>query len=377
MAKQDYYKLLGVPKDATEDVIKKAYRKLAMEHHPDRTKGDKKSEEIFKEAAEAYEVLSDPKKRHAYDQFGHAGVDPSAGGHHGGHGPGGFSDIFGDIFSDIFGGASGRGGHHREMRGADLQYNLELSLEQAVHGTTVTIKVPTWLSCEACHGSGAQKGSKPVTCTTCHGQGQVRMQQGFFSVQQMCPKCHGQGTIISDPCKPCHGQGRVRDEKKLNVKVPAGVDEGDRVRLTGEGEAAPRGGVSGDLYVQIHLKDHPIFKRDERHLYCEVPISFVTAALGGDLEIPTLDGRIKLKIPAETQTGNLFKIAGKGVKPVRGGPVGDLLCRVIVETPINLSRKQKELLKEFQIETTQDQKHTPKEYKWFQRVKSFFEDMKF
>lgn len=377
MAKQDYYQLLGVSKSATEDEIKKAYRKLAMQHHPDRTKGDKASEEKFKQAAEAYEVLGDEKKRRAYDQYGHAGVDPShfsRGGHPGG--AGGFSDMFGDIFSDIFGGATGRG-QPREARGADLQYSLELTLEQAVHGATVTIKVPTWISCDSCHGSGAQKGSKPTTCSTCHGQGQVRMQQGFFSVQQVCPKCHGQGTMISNPCQPCRGQGRVRDEKTLNVKVPPGVDEGDRVRLTGEGEAAPRGGISGDLYVQIHLKDHPIFKREEKHLYCEVPVSFAKAALGGEVEVPTLEGRVKLTIPAETQTGKLFKIAGKGVKPVRGGAVGDLLCRIIVETPVNLSRKQKELLNEFEKETLDHSKHAPKEYKWFQRVKTFFEDMKF
>ena len=375
MSKLDYYQLLGVSKSATEDEIKKAYRKLAMQHHPDRTKGDKASEETFKQAAEAYEVLSDLKKRRAYDQYGHAGVDPSHGRGAGPAGAGGFSDMFGDIFSDIFG-AAGRG-QPREARGADLQYNLELSLEQAVKGTTVTIRVPTWVGCEACQCSGAQKGSKPVTCTTCHGQGQVRMQQGFFSVQQVCPNCQGQGTMISNPCQPCRGQGRVRDEKKLNVKVPSGVDEGDRVRLTGEGEAAPRGGVPGDLYVQIHLKEHAIFKRDERHLYCEVPISFVMAALGGELEVPTLEGRIKLKIPPETQTGNLFKIAGKGVKPVRGGPVGDLLCRILVETPIHLSRKQKELLKEFDSEMGDHSKHAPKGHKWFQRVKTFVEDMHF
>lgn len=374
MAKQDYYELLGVPKSATEDEIKKAYRKLAMKHHPDRTKGDKVSEEKFKKAAEAYEVLGDEKKRRAYDQYGHAGVDPSHG-MGGGGGAAGFSDMFGDIFSDIFG-AAGRGQQHREARGSDLQYSLELSLEQAVHGSTVTIKVPTWVSCSTCHGSGAKVGSKPVTCTTCQGHGQVRMQQGFFSVQQACPKCHGQGTIIADPCAPCRGQGRVRDEKKLSVKVPAGVDEGDRVRLTGEGEAAPRGGAAGDLYVQIHIKEHPIFKRDERHLYCEVPISFVMAALGGELEVPTLGGRVKLKIPAETQTGNLFKIPGKGIKPVRGGAVGDLLCRIIVETPVHLSSKQKELLREFEKETVDQSKHAPKEHKWFERVKAFFEDMK-
>lgn len=371
--KQDYYQLLGVSKSATEDEIKKAYRKLANQLHPDKIGGNA---EKFKEVAEAYEVLGDSKKRRAYDQYGHAGVDASFGRGAGAGNAAGFSDMFGDIFSNIFGADGRGGGHPREARGADLQYGLELSLEQAVKGTTVTIRVPTWVSCEPCQGSGAQKGSKPVTCTTCHGQGQVRMQQGFFSVQQICPKCQGQGTIISNPCASCKGQGRVRDERKLNVKVPPGVDEGDRVRLTGEGEAAPRGGVPGDLYVQIHLKEHPIFKRDERNLYCEVPISFVMAALGGDLEVPTLEGRVKLKIPPETQTGGLFKIAAKGVKSVRGGAVGDLLCRVIVETPVNLSRKQKELLQSFDTETHDHSKHAPKEYKWFQRVKAFFEELK-
>jgi len=373
---QDYYELLGVPKSASEEDIKKAYRKLAMKYHPDRTKGDKASEEKFKQAAQAYEVLSDANKRRAYDQYGHAGVDPSHGMGGFSGGAGGFSDIFGDMFSDIFGAGGGRGQQHRTARGADLQYGLELSLEQAAEGTEVTIKVPTWISCDTCHGSGAKVRSKPVTCTPCHGHGQVRMQQGFFSLQQTCPKCEGQGTMIGDPCKTCRGQGRVRQEKKLNVKVPAGVDEGDRVRLTGEGEAAPRGGVPGDLYVQIHLKSHPIFKREEKNLYCEVPISFVMAALGGEIEIPTLNSRVKLKIPPETQTGNLFKIPGKGIKSVRNTSVGDLLCRIIVETPVHLSNRQKELLREFEKETVDSGKHNPKEYKWFQRVKTFFDNMK-
>lgn len=379
MAQEDYYSILGVPRGADEAEIKKAYRRLAMKYHPDRNKDKtKESEEKFKAITQAYEVLSDPQKRRAYDQFGHAGVDPSHGFHGGGGaGPEGFGDIFENIFSDIFGGGGARGGR-RQARGNDLRYSLELSLEDAVKGTQTTIKVPTWVTCGTCNGSGANKGAKPVTCTSCQGHGQIRMQQGFFAVQQTCPTCHGSGEIISDPCKTCRGQGRVRDEKTLNVKIPAGVDDGDRIRLSGEGEAAPHGGVSGDLYVQIHLREHPIFKREENNLYCEVPISFVMAALGGEIEVPTLEGKIKLKIPPETQTGKLFKLSGKGVKPVRGGHVGDLLCRVMVETPVSLNREQKELLKQFENSLQSDNRHasTPKVSKWLQKVKEFFEDMK-
>ncbi len=372
MSKQDYYEILGVSKSASDADIKKAYRRVAMKHHPDRNKGDKASEEKFKDATEAYDVLSDANKRQAYDRHGHAGVDQSHGGM--GGGAGGFGDVFGDIFSDIFGGGNmgGQGGQRRAQRGADLRYSLELSLEDAVRGTNVNIKVPTWVSCDGCQGSGANKGAKPTTCGGCQGHGQVRMQQGFFTVQQTCPHCGGSGQVISDPCRKCRGQGRVRDEKTLNVKIPPGVDEGDRIRLSGEGEAAGHGGVSGDLYVQVHLKAHPIFKRDEYNLHCEVPISFLTAALGGELEVPTLDGRVKLKIPTETQTGRVFKVKGKGVKPVRGGYAGDLLCKVIVETPVNLTKRQKELLEEFESETTNKKKHNPRVATWFDRVKDFF-----
>lgn len=370
MSKQDYYEILGVSRDASEADIKKAYRRMAMKYHPDRTEGDKESEEKFKAATQAYEVLSNAQKRRAYDQFGHAGVDQSGMG--GGQGPGGFGDIFNDIFADIFGGATGR----REQRGADLRYTLELSLEDAVKGANVTIQVPTWVACKSCHGSGASKGSKPSTCSSCHGHGQIRIQQGFFSLQQTCPTCRGSGQIISDPCRPCHGQGRVKDEKKLQVKIPAGVDDGDRIRLNGEGEAPPQGGVAGDLYVEVHIQEHPIFQRQGEHLYCEVPISFVMAALGGDIEVPTLNGRVKLHIPSETQTGKIFKMSGKGVKPVRGGGHGDLLCRVIVETPVDLNRKQKDLLREFDGATDAD-KNCPRVNKWFHRVKDFFDKMKF
>ncbi len=377
MSKRDYYEVLGVDKSASEADIKKAYRKLAMKYHPDRAEGEE-AEHKFKEATEAYEILGDASKRQAYDQYGHAGVDPSQGGMGGGPGGSPFSDIFGDMFADIFGGGGagpGRGGR-RQQRGADLRYSLELSLEEAVKGTQVTIKVPTWVQCDSCHGSGAHKGAKPVTCGTCQGQGQVRMQQGFFTVQQTCPNCSGTGQQISDPCRKCRGQGRVRDEKTLNVKIPPGVDDGDRIRLSGEGEAAPAGGVAGDLYVQVHLRPHPIFAREDNHLYCEVPISFTMAAIGGEIEIPTLDGRVKLKIPAETQTDKVFKLKGKGIKPVRGGLTGDLLCKVHVETPVNLTKKQKELLKELDAQTKDNDKHSPQVRSWFKKVKSFFEDMK-
>lgn len=372
MSKQDYYEVLGVSKNASDAELKKAYRRAAQKHHPDRNPDDASAEEKFKQAKEAYEVLSDGQKRAAYDQFGHAGVDPSMGGGPGGGGGASFSDIFGDVFGDIFGGGGGRGGGQRVYRGADLRYNLELSLEDAVRGTTVKIRVPTYSTCKSCSGSGAKKGTKPTTCTTCGGHGQVRMQQGFFSVQQTCPRCNGTGSIVSDPCDDCHGQGRVKEQKTLSVKVPAGVDSGDRIRLANEGEAGENGGPPGDLYVQIQVKDHPIFKRDDANLYCEVPISFITAALGGELEVPTLDGRVVLKVPAETQTGKLFRMRGKGVKPVRGGALGDLLCRVVVETPVKLNSKQKELFRQLDDSLKGNGKHNPQHHSWLDGVKKFF-----
>lgn len=374
MAKRDYYEVLGVSRDADEKEIKRAYRKLAMKYHPDRNPDDKEAENKFKEASEAYEILADASKRSAYDQFGHAGVDGQAGA--GGFGGGGasFSDIFGDVFGDIFGGGRGR-----SNRGADLRYTLELDLEEAVKGTTVQIKVPGHVECDLCNGSGAEKGSKAETCGTCAGIGQVRMQQGFFAVQQTCPTCRGSGKVIKNPCKKCHGAGRVEQPKTLSVKVPPGVDTGDRIRLSGEGEMGMDGGPAGDLYVQVAVKEHSIFTRDGRNLYCEVPISIVDAALGGELEVPTLDGRVKLKIPAETQTGKLFRLRNKGVTPVRGGPSGDLLCRVIVETPVNLTKRQKDLLDEFQktLDGQNGNNHAPRKTSWFEGVKSFFDEMKF
>ena len=376
MSKRDYYEILGVERDVSEKDLKKAYRRVAMKYHPDRNPDDKAAEEKFKEASEAYEILSDSQKRAAYDQYGHAGVDPQSGMGGGAGGFGSFSDIFGDVFGDIFGGGAGGGrGRGGPARGADLRYTLDLDLEEAVRGTTVKIRVPTLVACDTCHGSGAKAGSKPVTCSTCGGIGQVRMQQGFFSVQQTCPNCRGKGSIISDPCGDCHGQGRVEETKTLSVKVPPGVDTGDRIRLSGEGEAGADGGPSGDLYVQVSVREHEIFQRDGKNLYCEVPVGFVDAALGGELEVPTLDGRVKLKVPAETQTGKLFRLRGKGVAPVRGGAPGDLLCRVVLETPVNLTGKQKELLKEFQASVKGD-KHSPRQSSWFEGMKNFFGDMK-
>lgn len=380
MAKRDYYEVLGVARNASEADVKKAYRRAAQKYHPDRNPDDADALAKFKEAKEAYEILSDAQKRAAYDQFGHAGVDASMGGAGpgaGGFGGGSFSDIFGDVFGDIFG-AGRAGGGANVYRGADLRYNLELSLEEAVAGTTVKIRVPTHVTCKTCHGSGAKKGTSPVICTTCGGRGQVRIQQGFFSLQQTCPQCHGKGNVIKDPCGTCHGQGRVKEQKTLSVKIPAGVDSGDRIRLAGEGEAGENGGPPGDLYVQIKVRPHAIFTREDSDLYCEVPISFTTAVLGGELDVPTLEGRVKLKIPPETQTGKLFRLRGKGVKSVHGGAVGDLLCRIEVETPVNLNRKQKELLEEFERSMEEGKgKHSPRTSNWFDGVKKFFEDMKF
>lgn len=375
MAKEDFYKLLGVDKNASDAEIKKSYRSKAMKYHPDRNKDNPEEAEIkFKQIKEAYEILSDPKKRAAYDQFGHAGVDSSmGGGRHGGFGAEGFGDIFGDVFGDIFGGGRQRS---NVQRGSDLRYNLELSLEEAVAGTEAKIRVPVLVVCSECSGSGAKKGSSPVICSTCHGHGQVRMQQGFFSIQQTCPTCRGSGKQIKDPCGKCYGQGRVQETKTLSAKIPAGVDTGDRIRLAGEGEAGENGGPAGDLYVQIQVKEHPIFTRDGANLYCEVPISFPTACLGGDLQVPTLDGKVSLKIPAETQTGKLFRLRGKGVKPVRGGSVGDLLCRVQVETPVHLTKEQKALIAELNESLLGGGKHhSPQEHSWMDGVKSFFDKL--
>ena len=373
MAKRDYYETLGVSADISKGDLKKAYRRLAMKVHPDRNPGDSEAEAKFKELSEAYEVLSEPEKRAAYDRHGH-----DAFGDMGSPGGGGasFSDIFGDVFGDIFGGAGqGGGGRSSVQRGSDLRFTLDLLLEEAVFGVDKTIRIPRLEECEKCYGSGAKAGSSPKTCQTCNGQGQVRMQQGFFAIQQTCPRCQGQGRVVTDPCSECRGQGRKEETKTLSVKIPAGVDTGDRVRLTGEGEVGVNKGPAGDLYVQVNVKEHRIFTRDGKDLYCEVPISFTDAALGGDLEVPTLDGRVKLKIPEGTQTAKLFRVRAKGVKPVRGGAKGDLLCRVAIETPINLTLKQRELLEELHY-TLNHKTHTPRRQGWFDSVKSFFDEMK-
>jgi molecular chaperone DnaJ len=374
--KEDFYKLLNVDRNASDAEIKKSYRSMAMKYHPDRNADNPEAAEVkFKQIKEAYEVLSDPKKRSAYDQFGHAGVDPSMGGRPGGFGGAeGFSDIFGDVFGDIFGGGSRQ--RSNVQRGSDLRYNLELTLEEAVAGTETKIRIPVLVSCSECNGSGAKKGSSPIICTTCHGHGQVRMQQGFFSVQQACPTCRGTGKQIKDPCGKCHGQGRVQESKTLSAKIPAGVDTGDRIRLAGEGEAGERGGPAGDLYIEIRVKEHDIFVRDGANLYCEVPISFATACLGDVIQVPTLDGEVKLTIPPETQTGKSFRLRGKGVKQVRGGTVGDLLCKVKIETPVQLTKEQKALIEKLgESLSSGGKQHSPQEHSWIDGVKTFFDKL--
>jgi molecular chaperone DnaJ len=381
MSKEDYYDTLGVQKNASDDEIKKAFRRLAMKYHPDRNPDDKASEEKFKEAKQAYDILSDKQKRAAYDQFGHAGVEGMAGAGAGGH-PGGGSFNFGDIFDDIFGGFGGGqrrggGGQSYAQQGADLRYDMSLNLEDAISGKTIKINVPTLQTCSDCKGSGAKKGTKPEKCTDCDGLGQVQIQQGFFTVQQACPSCRGAGQVIKNPCTSCRGQGRTQTQKTLSVKVPPGVDNGDRIRLSNEGEAGVNGGPNGDLYVFVHVAEHALFKREGNDLYCEVPIDFAVAALGGELDLPTLDGRVKLKIPPETQTGKLFRMRGKGVKSVRSRSTGDLMCRVMIETPVNLNKQQKEQLEHFQKSLKEDKvNHSPRSSSWFDKVKQFFSDMK-
>ncbi|NIH16047.1 molecular chaperone DnaJ [Serratia symbiotica] len=368
MSKKDYYEILGVSKTADEREIKKAYKRQAMKYHPDRNQ-EEGAKTLFKQSKEAYEVLTDSRKRAAYDQYGHAAFEQ---GHMGGSGAD-FSDIFGDVFGDIFGGSR----RQRATRGSDLRYNMELSLEETVRGVTKEIRIPVLVECDACHGSGAKPGSSPITCPTCHGQGQVQMRQGFFSVQQACPHCHGRGQIINDPCNKCQSHGRVEKSKTLSVKIPAGVDTGDRIRLAGEGEAGEHDASAGDLYVQVQVQVHPIFEREGNNLYCEVPISFAMAALGGEIEVPTLDGRVNLKIPAETQTAKLFRMRGKGIKSVRGGSQGDLLCRVVVETPVNLNDKQKQLVKELEASLggPSGDNNSPRSKSFFDGVKNFFDDL--
>ena len=371
MAKRDYYEVLGVGREAPEAEVKKAYRRLAMKYHPDRNPDDSEAEERFKEAKEAYEVLTNPEKKAAYDQFGHAGLDASTGA---GPGFGGadINDIFGDVFGDIFGG--GRRSRTGPFRGADLRYELSLELEQAVAGDSVNISIPSLVECSTCSGSGAKAGTTPETCSACGGNGQVRIQQGFFSVQQTCPQCRGTGKIISEPCLDCRGQGRVRQSRTLAVKVPAGVDNGDRIRLSGEGEAGQNGGPPGDLYVDIQVKQHPIFQRDGPDLSCSVPVSFATATLGGQVMVPTLDGEVSLKVPSETQSGKVFRLRGKGVSTVRSRGVGDLYCRVDVETPVALTPEQKRLLQDFEADLAKGgDRHRPRASSWRDGVRKFFD----
>jgi molecular chaperone DnaJ len=375
MAKRDFYEILGVAKGASEEEIKKSYRKLAMKYHPDRNPDNKEAEEKFKEVKEAYEMLTNPEKREAYDRYGHAGVDPNMGGGGFGGGAGGFGDAFGDIFGDIFGGGRGRSaGGPQVYRGADLRYNLEITLEQAANGFDTTIRVPSWDKCDTCHGSGAKPGTQPVTCTTCAGHGQVRMQQGFFSIQQTCPKCHGSGKMIPEPCPSCSGAGRIKRNKTLEVKIPAGIDNGMRIRSTGNGEPGTNGGPSGDLYVEIHIKPHAVFQREGDDLHCEMPISFTKAAIGGEIEVPTLTGKVSFTVPEGTQTGKTFRLKGKGIKGVRSGYAGDLFCHMVVETPVKLTEKQKDLLREFDRLTNEGgAKHSPQSKGWMDKVKDFFE----
>jgi molecular chaperone DnaJ len=376
MAKRDYYEILGVAKNTSEEEIKKAYRKLAMKYHPDRNPDSKESEEKFKEVKEAYEMLSNPEKREAYDRYGHAGVDPNmGGGGFGGAGAGGFADAFGDIFGDIFGGGRGRGGGGPQVyRGADLRYNLEITLEQAASGFDTTIRVPSSDKCETCNGSGAKPGTSATTCGTCNGHGQVRMQQGFFSIQQTCPKCHGTGKVITDPCSPCGGVGRIKRNKTLEVKIPQGIDNGMRIRVSGNGEPGTNGGPPGDLYVEIHIKQHAVFQREGDDLHCEMPISFVKAALGGEIEVPTLNGKASFTIPEGTQSGKTFRLRNKGIKGVRSGYAGDLFCHVLIETPVKLTEKQKDMLRDFEKLTVEGgAKHSPQSKSWMDKVKDFFE----
>src|SRR5271170_12707 len=359
MPKRDYYKVLDLPRSAAEAEIRKAYRRLAMRFHPDRNPDDVDAEDKFKEAKEAYEVLSEPSRRAIYDQHGHAGLEATRQG--GGGGAEAFSDIFGDVFGDIFGGGR-RANRSQVYRGADLRYQIDLDLAEAVFGYTVEIELAKLTECEICHGSGAAKGSTATQCNSCGGVGQVRVSQGFFTLQQTCPQCRGAGRIIRNPCDACLGQGRIRRTKKLSVKIPAGVDTGDRVRLSGEGEAGRNGGPPGDLYVEVQVREHAIFERDGEHLSCEVPVSFATAALGGAVEVPTLEGDVSLKIPAETQSGRVFRLRDKGVKPVRGGARGDLFCRVVVETPVHLSTEQRELVRQLEASLkSHAARHAPRE----------------
>lgn len=375
MAKVDYYDLLGVGRNASEAEVKKAYRKLAMQYHPDRNPGDDAAEHKFKQVAEAYEVLRDKEKRDTYDRFGHAAFDGAGGAAQGAGGfdfSGGFSDIFDDLFGEFSGARRGRGS---ARRGADLRYNLQISLEDAFRGKKATIKVPTSVGCGACGGAGARAGTEPTTCPTCKGHGKVRATQGFFTVERTCPTCQGNGRVIADPCRQCGGSGRVHKEKTLSVNIPAGVEDGTRIRLSGEGEAGARGGPSGDLYIFLSIQAHPFFQRDGSNLQCRVPIPMTTAALGGHVEVPTIAGkRARLNIPAGSQSGRQFRLRGKGMPILHGSGFGDMMARISVETPVSLNKEQKELLRRF--EQAGGTGTSPESEGFFSRVKELWEDLK-
>ena len=348
MSNKDFYEILGVSRSASDDEIKKAFRKLAMKYHPDRNPDNEEAVEKFKEIQNAYAILSDPQKKAAYDQYGHAGVDPNMGGGFGGGFGGGAGFDFSDIFSQMFGGAAGGGGRQQSYQGADLQYAVEITLEEAAAGLKKRITIPTYKECDICHGSGAKPGTSVSTCGTCGGSGTIHVRQAIFQLQQTCPTCHGSGKQIKDPCTSCRGEGRVKTTKTVEVNIPAGIDDGQRIRLSGEGEPGQHGAPSGDLYVVVHVKAHKTFERNGLDLHCELPISFATAALGGEVEVPTLEGKVKLTIPKETQTGRRMRVKGKGIKSLRSSATGDLYCHVLVETPVNLTDRQKELLAEFE-----------------------------
>lgn len=376
MAKQDYYEALGVDRSASDDDMKKAYRKLAMKYHPDRNQGDKTAEHKFKELSEAYEVLSDEQKRAAYDRFGHAAFD-GTGGQQGADFNFNFSTGFADIFDEMFGDFRGsRRGRTSSGKGADLRFNLEITLEEAFAGKQTTIRVPTSVSCETCKGSGAAKGSRPVPCPTCQGQGKVRAQQGFFTIERTCQACHGAGNVIQNPCSDCQGAGRVRKQKTLSVNIPAGVEDGTRIRLSNEGEAGVRGGLQGDLYIFLSIADHQFFQRDGSNIYCQVPISMTTAALGGRIEVPTVDGhRARVTIPSGTQSGRQFRLRNKGMSVMRSGARGDMYIQATIETPVNLTRRQKELLNEFE-QAGSPKRTSPQSEGFFSKVKELWEDLK-
>ncbi|MGB0750023.1 MAG: molecular chaperone DnaJ [Magnetospiraceae bacterium] len=385
MAKKDFYELLGVGKEASDDELKKAYRKKAMQYHPDRNPDDKVAEQNFKDVNEAYEILRDTQKRAAYDRYGHAAFEQGGPGAPGGGGGGfsgfggfgGFADIFDEMFGDFGGGGGRRGGNSgMAARGADLRYNMEISLEEAFNGAKTNIRVPTSVGCEPCKGTGAEGGAAPTPCGSCGGSGRVRAQQGFFTIERTCPTCHGQGQVIKDPCRKCGGQGRVREEKTLAVTIPEGVEDGTRIRLSGEGEAGMRGGPAGDLYIFLSLKPHRLFLRDGANVQCTVPIPMTTAALGGSIEVPTVDGsRARITVPAGTQTGGQFRLKGKGMTILRSKARGDMFVKVTVETPVNLTKDQKELLEKFQ-ESVKDTHHSPESAGFFKKVKEFLDDLK-